>query len=75
MHRVKGLAFLHVLIAGVNDGFVPYEGTYSPLDPELAAESELRERCLLHVASSRARETVTITSCGVPSRFIEVFQE
>ena len=54
MHRVKGLEFLHVLIAGVNDGIVPYEGTFSPLDPELTAESELRERCLLHVASSRA---------------------
>ena len=52
MHRVKGLEFLHVLIAGVNDGIVPYEGTFSPLDPELTAESELRERCLLHVASS-----------------------
>jgi len=41
----------------------------------LAAESELRERCLLHVASSRARETVTITSCGVPSRFIEAYKQ
>ena len=63
MHRVKGLEFEHVLIAGLNDGSMP----------PLAAVTEddlLRERCLLHVASSRARETLTVTGWGRLSRLL-----
>ncbi len=72
MHRVKGLEFWHVLIAGVNEGVVPL---LAGQDEDGSAEAVLRERCLLHVASSRARETVVITSHGVPSHLIAALPE
>lgn len=67
MHRVKGLEFAHVLIAGVNEGVIPpnYNGGEPPDEDQI-----LLERCLLHVASSRARDTLTITSYGKPSPFL-----
>lgn len=57
MHRVKGLEFEHVLIAGLNDGVMPPGGV-------TAEDDLLRERCLLHVAATRARETLTVTGWG-----------
>lgn len=68
MHRVKGLEFPHVFVAGVNADTIPL-GILDPADPEWP-EHELRERCLLHVATSRARETLTVTSYGLPSPFL-----
>ena len=59
MHRVKGLEFPHVIVACVNGGVIPY--IYSDGSPLGAAEI-LQERCLLHVAGARARDTLTITS-------------
>lgn len=64
MHRVKGLEFTHIFIVGVNEGTMPSR--------HVVAEDEeaLRERCLLHVAATRARDTLTITSYGRQSPFI-----
>ena len=70
MHRVKGLEFQHVLIAGVNDGVVPPVSTRKATIDADEPDSEIRERCLLHVAASRARDTLTVTSYGVASRFL-----
>ena len=70
LHRVKGLEFAHVLIAAVNDGVIPLESNHPDADTEVA-EGELRERCLLHVAATRARDTLTITSYGKPSRLLQ----
>jgi len=67
MHRVKGLEFAHVLIAGVNEGIVPF--IYKDGEP-LDKEDLLQERCLLHVAATRARDTLTVTSYGRPSSFL-----
>ncbi len=71
LHRVKGLEFAHVLIASVNDGVIPLESNHPDTEAEVA-EGELRERCLLHVAATRARDTLTITSHGQPSRLLPV---
>jgi hypothetical protein len=70
MHRVKGLEFAHVLIAGVNDGVVPLEAALHADDQIERADSELQERCLFHVAATRARDTLSVTSYGVPSRWL-----
>lgn len=70
MHRVKGLEFQHVIIAGVRDGVVPLEHPQADADEGDRAETELQERCLFHVAASRARDTLTITGYGKPSRFL-----
>jgi superfamily I DNA/RNA helicase len=67
MHRVKGLEFAHILIAGVNDGIIPFVYRSGEL---LDKEELLRERRLLHVAATRARDTLTITSYGTPSPFL-----
>lgn len=71
MHRVKGLEFDKVIIAGVNDGIVPYmaEGNGSS-DSEIQQESEVHERALLYVSATRAKKEVLLTSFGKPSRFL-----
>jgi len=69
MHRVKGLEFPHVLIAGVNAGIVPYEHAHIQDEAE-RADSEMQERCLLHVAATRARDTLAITSYGIKSQWL-----
>ena len=69
MHRVKGLEFPHILIAGVNAGIVPYE--HARLQDEAErADSEMQERCLLHMAATRARDTLAITSYGIKSQWL-----
>ena len=68
MHRVKGMEFPNVIIAGVNDGILPFE--HSEIDESHQSDVDQRERCLLHVASSRARDMLFVTSYGKPSRFL-----
>jgi superfamily I DNA/RNA helicase len=70
MHRVKGLEFAHVLMAGMNDGLMPLESARSDSEDMTCADSELQERCLFHVAATRARDTLSISCYGTPSRFI-----
>jgi superfamily I DNA/RNA helicase len=68
MHRVKGLEFHHMILVGVNDGLLPLEFE----DVDLMDENYIiRERCLLHVAASRARDSLTITSYATPSKFLD----
>lgn len=71
MHRVKGLEFDRVIIAGVNDGKVPLEGAWSQSnDQVIQRESENQEKALLYVAATRAKKTVVVTSFENPSRFL-----
>jgi len=67
MHRVKGLEFHHMFIVGVNNGVVPLEFEEVDLMDE---NYYIREKCLLHVAATRARDSLTITSYGTPSTFL-----
>ena len=71
MHRVKGLEFDRVIIAGVNAGTVPLEGAWSQSnDQVIQKESENQEKALLYVAATRAKKTVVVTSFENPSRFL-----
>ena len=71
MHRVKGLEFDRVIIAGVNEGIVPYTGAGSEsTDPTVQGELNVRERALLYVAATRAKKEVMVTSFGRISRFL-----
>ena len=70
MHRVKGLEFDHVIIAGVNQGTVPLSKAMEADNPHEKAERETRERSLLYVSATRAKKSVLITSSGKPSEFI-----
>jgi len=72
MHRVKGLEFEYVIVAGVNEGIIPLKvpGSTGTTEAFEAAESETRERALLYVAVTRAKRGVLITSHGLKSSFL-----
>ncbi|HHR86314.1 MAG TPA: hypothetical protein ENL23_08230 [Candidatus Acetothermia bacterium] len=75
MHRVKGLEFDHVIVAGVNQGAVPLPRAIQADNPHDQAEKETRERSLLYVAVTRARRSVLITCTGEPSSFLSIKEE
>jgi len=71
MHRVKGLEFDYVIVAGVNEGIVPLRVSLaSESDALESAETETRERALLYVAVTRAKRGVFISSHGEKSAFL-----
>jgi len=70
MHRVKGLEFPVMLLAGVNSKVVPVYLSSVEGDPTARQEHEDRERSLLFVAGTRARDRLVVTSWGVPSPFL-----
>ena len=74
MHRVKGLEFDHVIVAGVNEGIVPHEKAVSGGGPLKNRQREEHERSLLYVAVTRARKSVLITCSGKPSPLIGLAQ-
>lgn len=76
IHRVKGLEFDRVIIAGVNKGIIPYRGAEKETDdPSPAIESEMRERALFYVAATRARKEVLVTGFGSRSEFLRSMPE
>jgi superfamily I DNA/RNA helicase len=70
MHRVKGLEFPVMLLAGVNSGVVPMRVPSVEGDPTARVEHEERERSLLFVAATRARDHLVVSSFGNPSPFL-----
>lgn len=71
MHRVKGLEFSRIIIAGANDGVIPLETVAGPSDDHtVRTESETRERALLYVSATRAKGDVIVSFYGKPSRFL-----
>jgi superfamily I DNA/RNA helicase len=71
MHRVKGLEFDRVIIAGVNEGIVPLKVEWATTsDPVIQSDRETQERALLYVAATRAKREVVVSCFGKPSRFI-----
>jgi superfamily I DNA/RNA helicase len=71
MHRVKGLEFPCMIVVGVNAGTVPMTIDGDGLDPQARAEHEVRERCILFVAATRARDRLVLTAYGRPSPYLE----
>ncbi|WP_433515289.1 UvrD-helicase domain-containing protein [Nonomuraea sp. CA-143628] len=72
MHRMKGLEFRCVAVIGAGEHQLPPASAITP-----AAEDELthahdvqRERCLLFVACTRARERLYVSWHGAPSPFL-----
>ncbi|WP_422733379.1 UvrD-helicase domain-containing protein [Micromonospora sp. WMMD558] len=72
MHAMKGLEFRCVAVVGVTARSVPFakEVTPSEVDPMQHESDLLRERCLLFVASTRAREALHVSWSGQPSPFL-----
>ena len=76
MHRVKGLEFDRMIIAGVNKGVVPFESSqHNSEDSVIQKETGTQERALLYVAATRAKKEVIVTSFGEASHFLNLNQE
>ena len=70
MHRVKGLEFDTMIVAGVNKGIVPLSAALTGSDEITRKEGEKSERALLYVAVTRARKEVLITGEVPVSSFL-----
>ncbi|MBF6278612.1 DNA helicase UvrD [Nocardia sp. 852002-20019_SCH5090214] len=70
MHRAKGMEFSRVILAGVDDAHVPLQAALRSVPEEERAEAELRERSLLYVAASRARDELVVTWSGRASALL-----
>ncbi|MFE0415133.1 UvrD-helicase domain-containing protein [Streptomyces tendae] len=72
MHAMKGLEFRCVAVLGVTAGAVPFAREVTPVSVDsLQHDSDLmRERCLLFVACTRAREALAVTWSGAGSPFV-----
>jgi superfamily I DNA/RNA helicase len=72
MHRVKGLEFPVMILASINAGVMPLYLKDVDGDPAAKAEHDGRERSLLFVAATRARDMLIVTSWGNRSSFLPV---
>jgi len=77
LHASKGLEWPHVVLAGVNEGLLPFKSD----DEEMTAQRLEEERRLMYVGITRARTTLSVnvlrrrkkgrdTVQAIPSRFI-----
>ena len=71
MHRAKGLEFKAVLVFGCSDSELPNRASIRGVDdPQDRDAAEARERRLLYVAMTRARDELTVSWTATPSRFL-----
>jgi superfamily I DNA/RNA helicase len=72
MHSCKGLEFARLAVVGVNSDTVPLPFTVADKAND-SHQHELdlqRERCLLYVACTRARDELVVTCSGAPSSLL-----
>ena len=71
MHGAKGLEFRHVFIVGCQKGDVPAKvGIDMAADPAEKEAVLQREKNLLYVSMTRARDKLYITWTGMRSEFL-----
>ncbi|RQP24082.1 ATP-dependent helicase [Piscinibacter terrae] len=78
LHASKGLEWPHVVLAGVNEGLLPFKSDDEEMTPQRLEE----ERRLMYVGITRARQTLAVNTLrrrkkgrdtvqAIPSRFIK----
>ncbi len=70
MHRAKGTEFSRVLLFGVSQEAIPSPVQDETYSPDALAEALLRERSLLYVAATRARDELAVSWSGQASEFL-----
>lgn len=70
MHRAKGMEFAKVLLFEVSSTSIPMGLRDYDYDEAELAEAMLRERSLLYVAASRARDELVVTWTGERTKLI-----
>ncbi|GAA4081184.1 UvrD-helicase domain-containing protein [Actinomadura miaoliensis] len=70
MHGMKGLEFRCVAVVGVHEQAIPTQVTRQADDPVAHTHDLQRERCLLFVACTRARDDLYVSYTGTPSPFL-----
>lgn len=70
MHRSKGMEFSRVILAGVGEAHMTAAGGMRAVLEEEREEAMLRERSLLYVAASRARDELVVTWHGEKSALL-----
>ncbi len=72
MHATKGLEFQAVAVIGVEQGAVPELAAVIPGDQDALAHAQdlQRERCVLFVACTRARDHLYVSGTGELSLFL-----
>ncbi|GAA0913369.1 UvrD-helicase domain-containing protein [Virgisporangium aurantiacum] len=77
MHAMKGLEFRCVAVVGMTASAVPFAREVTPADVDrIQHDSDLlRERCLLFVACTRAREALWVSWGGTASPFLTHFSD
>ena len=76
MHAMKGLEFQAVAVIGVEQGLVPEPAAVTPETEDAAAHAQdlQRERRVLFVACTRARDHLYVSGTGQPSIFLPARQ-
>ena len=72
MHGMKGLEFQAVAVIGAEQGQVPALAAVTAEDEDAVAHAQdlQRERCVLFVACTRARDHLYVSYAGEPSVFL-----
>ena len=73
MHRVKGLQFNYMFLPSLTANVLPLHAGLEHCADETAQQAfTTGERCLLHVAATRAKKQVFVSYYGQPSPFLRV---
>lgn len=72
MHAMKGLEFQAVAVIGAGQEEVPAPDAVTPADEDAVSNAQdmQRERCVLFVACTRARDYLYVSCAGEPSPFL-----
>jgi superfamily I DNA/RNA helicase len=75
MHRAKGTEFSDVLLFGVGASSLPNPSVLNGLSESDRDDALLRERSLLYVAATRARDQLACTWSGARSPLLPQMKE